>query len=316
MRITVKKTLVISIFFAVAALFMLYNTGPNLDYVIPKRAIRLATMVVVAFSIGYSAIIFQTITANRILTPSIMGYEAIFILFQTVLVFIYGDKTFQMVGNGANFFLSIALMMGYSLLMYFFLFKKGKKNIYFLLLIGLVLGTFLSTLSQFFQIIIDPNEFTVVEGFLFVSFNKMNTPLLTYASILLIGTAIFGYRYYKYLDVIALGRDHAISLGLNYNQLIQVYLLMISVLVSVSTALVGPITFIGILVTNLTYELFKTSKHKTLIPMCCLIAATFIIAAQILVEHLFNLSTTVSIIINFIGGIYFMYLVLKSTKKL
>lgn len=104
---------------------------PNLDYVIPKRAIRLATMVVVAFSIGYSAIIFQTITANRILTPSIMGYEAIFILFQTVLVFIYGDKTFQMVGNGANFFLSIALMMGYSLLMYFFSLKKAKRTFTF-----------------------------------------------------------------------------------------------------------------------------------------------------------------------------------------
>lgn len=316
MSLSTKKFVLLAIFLVTAILFMSFGLTGNLSYVLPKRGIRLLTMIMVAFSIGYSSIIFQTITANRILTPSIMGYEAVFVLFQTVLVFLFGERAFEMIDHVSNFFLSVILMMGYTLLMYFFLFKKGKRNIYFLLLIGLVLGTFLSTLSQFFQIIIDPNEFSIVEGYLFGSFNKMNTSLLAYSGVILAATFVFGFRYNAYLDIIALGRDHAISLGLNYQRLIQIYLIIISLLVSVSTALVGPITFVGILVTNLTYEIFRTSKHRILIPMCCLIAATAIIAAQIIVEHVFNFSTTVSIIINFIGGIYFMYLVLKSTNKL
>lgn len=297
------------------AAFMSFNTGANLSYVIPNRLIRLATILVVAFSIGYSSIIFQTITQNKILTPSIMGYESVFILFQTLIVFVYGDKTFQIVSQTSNFFLSIICMIGFSLFMYLLIFRSGRNNIYHLLLIGLILGTLFQTMSQFLQIIIDPNEFSMVESFMFASFNRMNSKLLTAASVILGITLLVGRYYTKYLDVIALGRDHAINLGLNYNRLIQIYMIIISVLVSVSTALVGPITFLGILVCNLTYQHLKTTKHNYLLLGCCLISGITVLIGQFLIEHVFNFSTAVSIIINFVGGIYFLYLIIQTKKS-
>lgn len=311
-----NRTLILSsVFTSVAALFMFYNMGSNLDYVLPRRLIRLSTIILVGVCVGYSSLIFQTITNNKILTPSIMGYEAVFILFQTFLVFLYGDKTFKVINQNDNFFISIAFMMLFSFIMYFVLFKKGKNNIYHLLLIGLVLGTLFSTLSQFIQIIIDPNEFSMLEAFMFVSFTKMNTTLLYTAGGITIVTLIFAQPYLKYLDVIALGREHAINLGLNYNRLIQIYMFIISILVSVSTALVGPIAFLGIMVTNLCYELFITRKHRYMVWLCSIIACVFLLLGQTLIEHFFNFSTTTSIVINFIGGVYFIYLVLKSTQK-
>lgn len=300
----------------IIALFMLYNTGPNLDYVIPRRAIRLATILLVGISVAYSSLIFQTITNNKILTPAIMGYESVFILFQTVIVFIYGDKTFQVITHQDNFFYAVLLMMAFSFLMYVLIFGKSKQNIYHLLLLGLVLGALFQTFGQFLQIVIDPNEFSVIQGFMFVSFNKINTDLLLIAGATLLGALLFGQRYLKYLDVIALGREHAVNLGLNYNKLVKIYMLLISLLVSVSTALVGPVTFLGILVTNLTYELFQTRKHRYMVWLCSGIACVALLLGQFLVEHIFNFSTTVSIVVNFVGGLYFMYLMLKTRKAI
>ncbi|EFK56223.1 iron chelate uptake ABC transporter family permease subunit [Sphingobacterium spiritivorum] len=308
--------IMLALFATLIVLFLFYDMGRNIDYVLPRRAIRLATIIVVGISVAYSSMIFQTITNNKILTPSIMGYESIFILFQTIIVFVYGDKTFQVISQTDNFFYAILLMLFFSWVMYMLIFGKGKRNIYHLLLIGLILGTLFQTLSQFMQIVIDPNEFSVIEGYMFVSFNKMNSSLLLIASVVLLATLLWAQRYVKYLDVIALGREHAVNLGLDYNRLIKRYMLIISLLVSVSTALVGPVTFLGILVTNLTYELIPSSRHKVMIWICGLIACIALIAGQFMVEHVFNFSTTVSIVINFSGGVYFMYLILKSRKRL
>ncbi|MGJ1196516.1 iron chelate uptake ABC transporter family permease subunit [Sphingobacterium spiritivorum] len=308
--------IMLALFATLIVLFLFYDMGRNIDYVLPRRAIRLATIIVVGISVAYSSMIFQTITNNKILTPSIMGYESIFILFQTIIVFVYGDKTFQVISQTDNFFYAILLMLFFSWVMYMLIFGKGKRNIYHLLLIGLILGTLFQTLSQFMQIVIDPNEFSVIEGYMFVSFNKMNSSLLLIASVVLLATLLWAQRYVKYLDVIALGREHAVNLGLDYNRLIKRYMLIISLLVSVSTALVGPVTFLGILVTNLTYELIPSSRHKVMIWICGLIACIALLAGQFMVEHIFNFSTTVSIVINFAGGVYFMYLILKSRKRL
>ena len=312
-----KKIYIALLVFVLAAVaFMTYDTGVNLSYVIPKRFIRLGTMIIVASSIAYSSMIFQTLTQNKILTPSIMGYESVFILLQTIIVFMYGDKTFQIVSHTSNFFISIVGMLIFSMFMYILLFKRGRNNIYHLLLIGLILGTLFETVGKFMQVIIDPNEFNIIESHLFASFNKMNTDLLLVASITLIISFVIGARYIKYLDVIALGREHAINLGLNYYQLVQVYMILISVMVSVSTALVGPITFLGILVTNITYQIMKSYKHKYLLFACCIISCITVIVGQFLVEHVFNFSTAVSVIINFIGGVYFIYLIIKTKRSL
>jgi len=311
------KVIIIAVLLIISiALFIAFNMGQNLNYVLSRRGIRLASMILVGVSVAFSSIIFQTITNNRILTPSIMGYEAIFILFQTVIVFFYGDKAFQVISQQQNFFYAVLLMMLFSLFMYFLIFGKQKRNIFYLLLTGMVMGTLFQTMSQFIHTVIDPNEFSIVQNFMFVSFAKMNTQILAIAGFTLIGSLIYVCRYLKYLDVIALGRDQAVNLGLDYNKLIRKFMLVIALLVSVSTALVGPITFLGILVTNLTYELFQTRRHAHMVWLCSLIACLFLVSGQFLVEHIFSFSTTVSIVINFIGGVYFMYLIWTTRKKI
>jgi len=295
-------------------LFLFHDLTGNRDYVLERRAWKVAALLLVAWSIGYSSVVFQTLTGNRILTPSIMGFEAVYLLFQSIIVFLYGDKTFRVLTESRNFGWSVLMMLGFAVLIYLFVFRREKNNMYFLLLTGLILGTLFSTLSSFVQMLLDPNEFSLVEARIFASFNKMNTSLISYAAGAGGLMLVLAVRYHKYLDVLALGREQAINLGVNYNRVVAAFLFIISVLVSVSTALVGPITFFGILVTNLTYELFKTHRHSVLLPACGLISCITLVAGQLMVERVFNMSTTISILINFIGGAYFLYILLTAKK--
>ena len=188
MTLRYKVIGLVTLLIVAIVLFMAYDVGSNVDYILSRRGIRLATMLVVGVSVAFSSVIFQTITNNRILTPSIMGYESIFILFQTLIVFLYGDKAFKVISQQENFFYAVLLMLGFSVFMYLLIFGRQRKNIFYLLLMGMVMGTLFNTLSQFLHVVIDPNEFSIVQNFMFVSFAKMNVKLLGIAAITLMGT--------------------------------------------------------------------------------------------------------------------------------
>lgn len=299
----------------VIGIYVFTFTGAKLDFVLPRRGYKVAAMLLISFAIGYSSVIFQTIAENRILTPSIMGFDSFFLLIQSILVFVYGDKTYKVLNTESNFLVSVGLMLVFAFLMYQLVFKKESKSIYVLLLVGLLLGTLFRSFSSFIVLMIDPNEFMILQASMFASFERINLKLLGISSVVLIGAMLYGIRFFKELDVLSLGREHAQSLGVNYNRLVKQNLLLIAVMVSVATALVGPITFLGVLVANLTYELLKTYKHSVVVLGCCLLTSITVIGGQYLVEQLFNMSTTISIIINFVGGIYFIFLLLKSNKK-
>lgn len=312
----IKKSLVIAslLVLALAALFLFYKMGSNWEFALRLRGVKVAAILVVSCCVAYSSVAFQTLTNNRILTPSIMGFESVYLLLQTVIVFIYGDQTFKVLNSLDNFLLSVVCMIGFAFLLYILIYKKGKDNLYLLLLVGIILGTLFNSLSSFMQLLIDPNDYFIVQGKMFASFNKINRDLLWPSALLMAALLVFGFRLTKYLDVLALGRDQAINLGVNYNRVVKIFLVIIAVLVSVSTALVGPITFLGLLVTNLTYELFKTHKHKVVIAACCLVTAITLLSGQFVMERVLSLSIPVSAIINLIGGLYFMYLLLRVRK--
>jgi iron complex transport system permease protein len=314
--INIKRNLLISvlIMLSVIALYLLYSLGNNWEFSIQLRSIKVIAILIVASSVAYSSVAFQTLTNNRILTPSIMGFESLYLLIQTIIVYFYGDKTYKVLSGMDNFLISVIGMIGFGLLLYFMIYKKGKSNIYLLLLVGIILGTLFSSLSSFMQLLIDPNDFFIVQGKMFATFNKINKSLLLPSSIILIVVLFLGFRTTKYLDVMALGREHSINLGLKYNSLVKLFLVFIAILVSISTALVGPITFLGLLVTNLTYELFKTHKHSIIITACSIISAIALFAGQFIMERILNLSTPLSAIINMVGGLYFLYLLLKVKK--
>lgn len=304
---------IISIIVILLFIFIGVNKN-NLSYVVPKRSLKVLTIGLTAGAIAFSSMIFQTITNNRILTPSVLGLDSLYMFIQTFVVFIFGSKNVTVMNRNVNFIISVSVMVLFSMVLYKLLFKKEEKGIFFLLLTGLIFGTLFQSLSDFMQMVIDPNEFLMIQDKMFASFNNINTDILLISIIGILLVIAYAYDYFKVLDVLSLGKEQAINLGISYNKVVKRMLIVILILVSISTALVGPITFLGLLAVNLTYEYIRTYKHKYLIITSVFISIIALVGGQFIVERLLNFGTPLSVIINFTGGIYFIHLLLKESK--
>src|SRR5690606_15434381 len=315
MRNSTKLIILSGLALVVCALYLFQGLNGSYDYALPRRAIKVLAMVLTGVAVAYSTVIFQTITHNRILTPSIMGLDSLYLLLQTTLIFFLGSGHAAIINKQVNFLLSIGAMIVFALLLYRFLFKGGKRPIYFLLLVGIIVGTFFGSISTFLQVLIDPNEFLTVQDAMFASFNNVNSDLV-WLSIAVVGVCIvIGWRQLRIMDVISLGRDISINLGVPYDRMVRGTLILSSVLIAVSAALVGPITFFGLIVANLSYQFLKSYKHSVTLAGAAGLSLILLIGGQWVVERIFTFSTTLSVIINFAGGVYFIYLLLKESRS-
>ncbi|MCM3317796.1 iron chelate uptake ABC transporter family permease subunit [Rummeliibacillus stabekisii] len=315
MRNSFKLAILLGVALIFSALYIFQGLNGNYDYILPRRVIKILAMALTGVSIAYSTVIFQTITHNRILTPSIMGLDSLYLLLQTFIIFFFGSGHIVIMNAQVNFFVSVVVMIGFALILYQFLFRAGGRPIYFLLLVGIIVGTFLGSITTFMEVLIDPNEFTRVQDKMFASFNNVNGDLVWLALVVVVIVMIYGVRMINQLDVLSLGRDTAINLGVPYDKVVKRMLIISAILISVSTALVGPITFFGLIVANLSYQFFKTYKHSILITGSSFMSLVALIGGQWIVERVFTFSTTLSVIVNFIGGIYFIYLLLKESRS-
>ena len=313
-----KKSIVILLVLAlvliVSFLFIGVNSN-NIRYALYRRIPKIYAIILTGGAIGFSSLIFQTVTNNRILTPSILGIDSLYVLLQTSVVFLLGSSSAIISNGNINFKITIAALILFSSLIYKFLFRKGSKNIFTLLLIGVVCGTLFESLTTFMQVLIDPVEFQVVQDKMQASFNNINTDLLFISSVVIIICIGYAYDYLKTLDVMSLGRDEAINLGVDYDKMVKNMLIVVIILTSVATALVGPITFLGLLVVNIARQLIASYKHSNLGIVTILISILSLLGGQLLVEQLMNFGVSVSVIINFVGGTYFIYLVMKERNR-
>jgi iron complex transport system permease protein len=304
---------VVAIVLAVAFIFI--DLGNNWDYALPRRLKKVYAIILTGGVIAFSTLVFQTITNNRILTPSIIGLDSLYLLIQTFLIFVFGSMNSLVTNENVNFLISVGLMVIFAGLLYKLLFRGDGQNIYFLLLVGIIFGTFFGSITEFMQVLIDPNEFMVVQDRMFASFNNVKTDLLLIATIAVILVSLYSVKLIKYLDVLSLGKDQAVNLGVDYDYVVKRLLVVIAILVSISTALVGPITFLGLLVANVAHQFLNTYRHSYLIIGSIFISIIALVGGQLIVERVFTFDTTLSVIVNFVGGVYFIYLLLKESKS-
>lgn len=309
-----KKMLILSFLtLNMIGIFIFVGLNGFDEYALKSRFLQIAAIIIVAICIAVSTVIFQTLCNNKILTPAIIVLDSLYMLLQSALIFSFGAANLSVYKNDINFLITLVCMVVFSLGLYKILFSSDR-SIYLIMLLGLVFGTLFSTLSSFFEVLIDPDEFMVIQGRMFASFDNIAFDVLILAYIISFLSFIWIFRYMKFLDPLNLGKDLAINLGINYQKISKQLMIIIAILTSISTALVGPITFLGLLVINITYELFKTAKHSILLSACILISILALLGGVFFVSRVFDYNATISVVINFLGGIYFIYLVLKGNK--
>ncbi len=295
--------------------FMTLGAKGSWSFVIPFRGRKLLGLILVGYSVALSTVLFQTATNNRILTPSIMGFDSLYVLLQTSLVFFFGIGSLISLNPDLHFLLEMVVMIGFASALFSWLFVWQERSLHLLVLVGIVFGIMFRSVISFMQRLMDPNAFNVLQDSFFASFSRVDTDHLLFAYAVLAVVTIAVIRMIPVFDVLTLGRANAINLGVNYKRTITAMLIMVSVLVAVSTALVGPVTFFGLLVASLAHSLVGNSKHKYVLPTAVLLAVICLVGGQTVLERIFEFDTALSIIIEFLGGIVFIFLVLRRAGR-
>ncbi|MDE1328380.1 iron chelate uptake ABC transporter permease subunit VctG [Vibrio aestuarianus] len=313
MRDNTKLLLLVLLSLIFAGLFI--GIGLNLDnyqYFLSRRVPKVLAIVLAGIAIAQSSLAFQTITHNRILTPSIMGFDSLYMFVQVMVVVLFGGLSSYALNPYVNFSLSVAVMLAFSSLLFAFYFRRQQSNLMALLLLGVILGQLFSNISSFFIMLMDPNDFSSVQANMFASFNNVKVELVYWVTPLLLLVCFGLFQMHRLLDVFWLDNDNAVSLGVDVRLVTRNVLMLSAILIAISTALVGPVMFFGLLVTNLTREWFRSYQHTTLLIGCSAISVCALLSGQWVVEKVFQFETTLSVVINFIGGIYFLSLLLRN----
>jgi len=295
--------------------YMIIGTRGPMSFVIPFRGTKLAALILVGVSISTSTLLFQTVSQNRILTPSIMGFDALYVMILTGAVFFLGGMTVAVVSAHLAFAVTASAMTLAALLLFATLLRSAQGNLMRMILTGIVLGALFRSLTDFMQRLIDPNEFAVIQGGSYARFTQIETDLLLLASGVCVVALAVAWRMRFALDVMTLGREAAVNLGLDVKRLQMLTLFLTAVLVAISTALVGPVAFMGLLVVSLARLVTPVERHSVMFISAGLISVITLIGGQTVLERVFQLSTPLSVVIDLLGGGLFLALLLRGHRR-
>ena len=309
-----KMYMLTFIVMGVCAAYLFINSYPEkprlFQYILSLRIPTLVVMLIAAFAIGSASLIFQSIINNRIVTPCLLGMNSMYTLVHTAVVFVVGSGSIFATNSNLSFAIDLIVMSVAATFVYSYMFKKTGNNVLYVLLIGTVLSSFFGSIQSTMIRVMDPNEYDTLLTTLVADVNNINVEVIAFSLILLIGLTMFLWKDLMLLDVITLGRDQAINLGVDYDRTVRRLLLGVVLCIAVATAMVGPISFLGLIIANLARQFLKTYKHSRLIVGSALMGMLAIIAGQLISQHVFSYAVPISTFITIGGGIYFLYLLL------
>ena len=290
-------------------------SNPNLvRYAMKLRAPKLLAMLITAFAIGGASLVFQSIINNTIVTPCLLGMNSLYTLIHTAVVFFIGSGSALAVNANLAFAVDVVLMGIVATLLYNYLFRKTNHNVLYVLLVGTVLTSFFGSIQTTLTRVMDPNEYDTLLTSLVAGFNNINNEIIIFSVILLGAIVFFLRKELALLDVLTLGKAQAINLGVDYDRCIRRLLLGVTLAIAVATALVGPISFLGLIIANLSRQLLRTYRHSQLVLGSVLFGTIVLLGGQLIVEHLYTYTVPVSVFITVGGGLYFLYLLLSRKK--
>lgn len=291
-----------------------FHNHKLLRYAMKLRIPKVIAMIITAFAIGAATIIFQSVINNTIVTPCLLGMNALYTLIHTSVVFVLGSGSILFTNDNFSFLVDLVLMGIIATVVYSWLFKMTGHNVLYVLLVGTVLTSFFSSIQSTLTRVMDPNEYDTLLTSLVASFSNINSGIIIFSVIILALIGVIFRKELALLDVITLGKEQAINLGVDYDRCIRRLLLAVTLCIAVATAMVGPISFLGLIIANISRQLLKTYKHTQLIAGAALMGVIALIGGQFIVERVFVYSIPISVFITVAGGIYFLYLILKGSR--
>ncbi|MBR0305807.1 MAG: iron chelate uptake ABC transporter family permease subunit [Lachnospiraceae bacterium] len=310
----IRLSMLVILVLAAVVTYLLIHAHPEkpklFRYILGLRIPTLICMMIASVSIGASTMIFQSIVYNRIVTPALLGMNSIYSFLHTAAVFVLGTGSSLYLNANLAFAVDLVTMGTVATVIYWYLFRVTGHNILYIMLIGTVLSSFFGSVQSAMIRVMDPNEYDALLTTLVADFNNVNGEIIVFAIASLVVIAVLLRKELGLLDVITLGRHQAINLGVDYDRVIRKLLFGVVLCMAVATATIGPVSFLGLIVANLSRQILKTYKHTYLIAGASLIGMLALIGGQLIAQHIFHFTVPVSTFVTIAGGVYFLYLLL------
>lgn len=294
--------------------FLLINAYPEkpklFRYILSLRVPTLTAMLIASLAIGSASLVFQSIINNRIVTPCLLGMNSLYTLVHTAVVFTIGSGSVLATNANLSFMVDLAVMSAAGTFLYSYMFQKTGNNVLYVLLIGTVLSSLFGSIQSTMIRVMDPNEYDTLLTSLVADFNQINGEVIVFSLLLLAVLTCVLWKDLLLLDVIILGKDQAVNLGVDYDSTVRRLLMGVVLCIAIATAMVGPVSFLGLIVANLSRQFLRTHRHSYLITGSVLMGMLALLAGQMIAQHVFAYAVPVSVFITIGGGIYFLYLLL------
>ncbi|NIY85352.1 iron chelate uptake ABC transporter permease subunit VctD [Vibrio hepatarius] len=297
---------VVSLFVGIGKLnlpLLLSGNADSWDLLFTSRIPRLAAVLLAGAGLSIAGLIMQQISQNRFASPSTSGtIECAMLGYVLSLVFF---------GNGNQLWLIFAVSMGGTLLFVQFINRIQFKNAVFVPLVGIIFGNVVDSLATFvaykYDAVQNLSSWTVAN---FANLLQGDYELLYVA----IPFAIFSYLYATRISAVGLGKDFAVNLGLNYQQVLIIGVLLVSVMSASVVMIVGMLPFLGLIVPNLVSRFYGDNLRRN-IPLTALLGALIVLCCDLAGRLIiFPYEIPISTIISILGGSVFIFFILKGER--
>ncbi|MBN1038367.1 iron ABC transporter permease [Clostridium botulinum] len=255
-------------------------------------------------------VLMQCVTKNPIAEPYILGISSGASCGAVFVIVLGGMSSIGINSVGAGAFVG-SLISG--ILVFVIGTQMGKTtSTTRLVLSGMAISTIFSALTNL--LIYSAENSNQAKSALFWTVGSLGGAkweVLLFPFIILVVVIIGALVMSKSLDILLLGDDSAIILGINIKLIKSIILILATLLTSALVSITGAIGFIGLVVPHICRTI-TGSDHKKLIVLSSLIGAIFLIASDIIARGLFPpIEIPIGIITSLVGGPFFLYLISK-----
>lgn len=268
-----------------------------------SRFPRLLSIIMAGMSLSICGLIMQQITRNKFVSPTTAGtmdWARLGVLI-SLLVFASASPLLKM---SIAFIFSLA---GNLLFMRILDRIKFNDTIY-ILLVGLMLGSIVSSLATFIAYKYDliQNLSSWLQGdFSLVVKGRYE---LLYLSIPLL---IIAYLYADKFTVAGMGESFSINLGVKYKQIVNIGLVIVSLITSITILTVGMLPFLGLIIPNIV-SIYRGDHLRKSLPHTALLGAVFVLACDILGRIIiFPYEISIGLMVGVIGSAIFLFMLIR-----
>ncbi|MGM8297491.1 FecCD family ABC transporter permease [Clostridium perfringens] len=258
-------------------------------------------------------VIMQATIQNPLGDPYILGLSSGASLGATFSILIGFSGVLSSFGAPLGAFLG-ALMA--SIFVYFLARIGGRITPFKMILAGMVISSICSSLTSLIIFLSKDNE-----GIRTVNFWMMGSLAGAEWSNIVLPIAIsvipliYFFTQYRNLNLMVLGDETSITLGLNIERYRKIYMILSSLITGVIVSVCGTIGFVGIMIPHIVRLIFGTD-HKTLLPFSALVGAIFLIWADVIARcAITNMELPIGIITSVIGAPFLLWLMVKGTGE-